>query len=302
MNGTALLYGRLKALNRQGYLPLVLRFAKVNMFHITVECLISVYMLELFAVLSRFYLSDPTDIPSLLLLVLLPSVTMIPLSIFFGIWCALFFIFRVYSYSQRIAAEARSGGDPEALYARTVKRYRADVIKVHLTGLLFYSFSTVAVPKLLVSFYPHQFEHPLKFVLHMSIIGLVFGIVWNITGIFRNQRLVWHNLVGLFRTPAISARVYADNFRLLLCNAAGSLVSIGFLCTLCAIIIFNIHPSIIYSENFRRLLTEYNFFVLSFAALAAFYIKTGFSLLYSSKNKNVYVFPNLETILKERAP
>lgn len=226
------LYDKMLYINKNGYLPLVSKFAKVNIFHITLECLISVYMLELFAVLSRFYLVNPTDIPNLLVLILLPSITMIPLAISFGIWCTVHFVCKVYSYSTNILNKAKSGMTSDELYVEATKNYRNDVIKVHLAGALFYLLSTIVVPNLLIHFYSSQFENPSEFVLHMSIIGFIFGAIWNFTGIFRNQRLVWHNLITTFKIPEIQKKVQANNFRFFICNAIGNIFSIGFLCIL----------------------------------------------------------------------
>jgi len=79
------LYEKLQFIRQKNCLSLVFRFSKVNVFHITLECLISVYMLELLSVLSKFFLIDPTNISSLFMLIVFPCVTMIPLSVVFGI-------------------------------------------------------------------------------------------------------------------------------------------------------------------------------------------------------------------------
>ena len=292
------LYVKLSYIRQNGYLPLVLRFTKVNTFHITLECLISVYMLELFASFTRFYLTNPTIMPNLLMLVILPSITMIPLSIIFGIWCALFFIDSVYSYSNDILKQVDTGIPLDTIYDNTYKRYQRDVVLVHSSGLAIYVISTILVPSALIFIYPEQFSHPARFVFHMAIIGFLLGTVWNITGIFRNQRIIWHDVLPIFNTSSIRQKVSQSNFKCFVYNAVGSITSLTVLCILAIIIVFNIHPEIVKVDIFARLLTEYSFFVLSFAALVAFYIKTCFNFLYASSNKDVNVFPSLDIILK----
>lgn len=126
----------------------------------------------------------------------------------------------------------------------------------------------------------------------------MLGTVWNITGIFRNQRIIWYDVLPIFNTFSIRQKVSKSNFDCFVYNAAGNVISLAVLCILAVFIVFNIHPEIAKVDIFARLLTEYSFFVLSFVALVAFYIKTVFKFLYASSNKDVNVFPSLDKILK----
>lgn len=290
------LYKKLQYIRQKNCLSLVFRFSKVNVFHITLECLISVYMLELLSVLSKFFLIDPTNISSLLMLIVFPCVTMIPLSVVFGIGCALFFTHHAYFYLKDVVPSPSCPGEDLCVhYKKVTRRYRKEVIVVHLLGIIFYCTSTALVPRYLVSHYPSYFAHPNTFLCCMSFVGSLFGIIWNIAGIFRNQRLLWSEFLTEFRTAEIRSIVYQSNYKLLLCNAITNILSIVFLCIISVFIVLNIHPSLMKQDSFASLLTEYSFFVLSFGALVAFYLKKGFSLLYSAKN--ALIFPSLNTIL-----
>lgn len=290
------LYKKLQYIRQKNCLSLVVRFSEVNIFHITLECLISIYMLELLSVLSKFFLMDPTNISSLLMLIVFPCVTMIPLSVAFGVGCALFFTHHVYFYLKSVVPSF-SGNieDLRTHYEKVVRRYRKEVIVVHLLGTIFYCASTALVPKYLVSCYSSYFAHPDTFLCYISSVGSLFGIIWNIAGIFRNQRLLWSELLAEFYTAEIRSIVCQRNYRLLLCNAITNILSIVFLCIISAFIVLNIHPVLMRQDSFKSLLTEYSFFVLSFGVLVAFYLKKGFSLLYLKKDTSV--FPSLATIL-----
>lgn len=295
------LYEKLQYIRQKNCLSLVFRFSKVNVFHITLECLISVYMLELLSVLSKFFLIDPTDIASLLMLIVFPCVTMIPLSVIFGIVCALFFTHHVYFYLKSVVPSASDNvEDLHIHYEKVVRRYRKEVIVVHFLGTIFYCASTVLVPRYLVSYYSSYFAHPDTFLCYMSFVGSLFGVIWNIAGIFRNQRLLWSELLTEFCTAEIRSIVYQRNYKLLLCNVITNILSIVFLCIISALIVLNIHPILMKQDSFESLLTEYSFFVLSFGALVAFYLKKGFSLLYS--DQTTLVFPSLNTILNASDP
>lgn len=295
------LYGKLQYIRQKNCLSLVFRFSKVNVFHITLECLISVYMLELLVVLSKFFLIDPKSISSLLMLIVFPCITMIPLSVVFGIGCALFFTHHVYFYLKSVVPSFSDNiEDSRTHYEKVVRRYRKEVIVVHLLGTILYCISVTLVPIYLVSYYPSYFAHPNTFLFYMSFIGSLFGVIWNIAGIFRNQRLLWSDLLTEFCTAEIHSIVYQRNYKLLLYNAITNILSIIFLCIISILIVLNIHPILMNEESFKSLLTEYSFFVLSFGALVAFYLKKGFSLLYS--DQTTLVFPSLNTILNASDP
>ena len=75
-------YEMLSKLNKEDFNAFY-DFGKEGIFHIVFESIITVYLLELLATLSRFFLIDPTNLPNPILYVFLPSIMIIPIAIVF---------------------------------------------------------------------------------------------------------------------------------------------------------------------------------------------------------------------------
>ena len=286
-------YDKVIYLYNNGLFPLVLRFSKVTVFHIFFEMLISVYILELFAVFTNFYIEDPTSISKMLVIVFFPLLIALPLSILFGIWIMFHYSSRVQHYHS--SKTNNSDTATESDYKSISKKYRWEVIKVHIFGMAFYTLSTFAIPFFLTHNYPSKFINPNGLIVYITGIGSILGAVWNITGIFRNQRLVWSKYLPALQTRTIIEIEKKNNCKYLLLNAVGNIVSLLVLFVLLIVIIFNLHEKLVDERVLRSLTTDYGFLVLSFITLVALYIKIGFNYLYASETENIY--PSLKTIL-----
>ena len=62
-------YDLLKEMRTQGILVIYIGFAKEAIFHILFECAITVYTIELVAILTKFFIKDIAEIPNPLLFV-----------------------------------------------------------------------------------------------------------------------------------------------------------------------------------------------------------------------------------------
>jgi len=96
------LFEKLKYINECNYTKFAIRFLKINFFHIFIECLISIYMLEFSAIFSRFFIIDPKNLPTTIIFLILPVLSVTLISIGFGIVCTFIFINKVYNYSCEI--------------------------------------------------------------------------------------------------------------------------------------------------------------------------------------------------------
>ena len=272
---------------------LCLNFFKVDLFHILFEGLICAYLLELVAIISKFFLVDPTSIPEMIVIILLPGIIVGLLMLVFAVFIIPFFLNHVYNYLNDIYEKYKEESDVLNIYFEIVVRYRKDVVTIHCIGIFLYIVTTVFIPFLLVKIHPVQFENPRAFVASIAVIGSLLGVIWNITGIFRNQRIVWNNLVPIFDNSKIRDEVKYKNFKFYFYNIIGNISSIIYIFCISLITIFNIHPTILQVQNFKSLVTDYNFLLLSFMVLVIFYVKIIWRELYSSKDKPAVIFPSL---------
>ena len=58
-------------------------FAKEAIFHILFECAITVYSIELLAILTKFFIKDIAEIPNPILFIFLLSILVIPVTFIF---------------------------------------------------------------------------------------------------------------------------------------------------------------------------------------------------------------------------
>ena len=108
---------------------------------------------------------------------------------------------------------------------------------------------------------------------------------------------MWHLLLKQLDNIEKRKKIKKDNFIYVKQNIIGNIISIFVLVIIFTIIMFNIHPELLKEDTFKNLITEYNFLIVAFVLLVSYYIRIGFRLLYSSKNQNVEIFPNLSSIL-----
>lgn len=76
-------YDLINQMRAQGDLGMYIGFAKEAIFHILFECAITVYSIELLAILTKFFIKDVTEIPNPILFIFLPSILVIPVTFLF---------------------------------------------------------------------------------------------------------------------------------------------------------------------------------------------------------------------------
>ena len=286
-------YNKLLYVKDHGYLPFVMRFTKTTIFFIIVECLISIYFLELFTVLTSFFVVNPTNIPALLLIIIIPLILGLCSAVLFGIICPLHFLSTVYTFSTMI--EKKEEGFRN--YNELIKQYRKHVDKFHSIGIALYFLIPLIITNVLINLFPKYFSDANKFRIFIPLVSFILGVIWNLTGYFRNQRILWHKLIPkqqLNITENEKKDIIKRNVYYLIYNIIGNIASILFLIVMTIIIIKNLHNDII--SSITTIFTEYNFLLATFLGLCAFYLKYTVSLIYSSKDKKDVIFPSLRQI------
>ena len=182
-------YEMLSKLNKEDFNAFY-DFGKAGIFHIVFESIITVYLLELLATLSRFFLIDPTNLPNPILYVFLPSIMIIPIAIVFTLFYILRFISISYHYSC-LNAEDRICD----LLNRKGKLHKK-LLKIHRWGFVYYFLTSLGIALLLQKKYSANIIDRGLFTSILPLIGSIFGIVWNITGFYRDLRFFLARLLS----------------------------------------------------------------------------------------------------------
>lgn len=276
------------------YDGLVKRFIFVNLTHICFETLISVYILEMFGIFTNFYLKDPDKISLLRDIVILPFALMIILAVIFGICASHYFAKNVFIY----ANEYKNMDATEENYKIVINRYKTQIITVQVLGIICYTVSTIVIPIIFNSYYSDNIEHSKALLIVIPILGSLLGISWNLTGIFRNQRLLRTKLLPAFSDNEfikINERRY--NYKYLVLNTGGIISSIALIAILFIIVLLNLHDSLLQNQTIGTITSNYILLFVYFVALVGFYIKCIVKQLYCTWNDNG-IFPSLKRIMK----
>lgn len=283
------LFEKLKYIDEHNYTKFTIRFLKVNFFHIFIECLITIYMLEFSAVFSKYFIIDPRNLPTTIIFLILPVLTVTLISIGFGIVCTFVFIDKVYSYSHEI--ENNKGGILQ-LYKKITNHYKRDIRNAHAIGTSFYMITSSAIPFILTKICPEIFISKNLFILSIYVLGTSAGIMWNVSGVYRNLRINWCELIKKFNTANIIKDNQKTNFLCFKKNIIWSIISVIIIALWEITIFFLKHSDI----DLSTIIKDYNFILLAFTALFSLYIKTFVQKLFMGENERE-VFPDLKTIL-----
>lgn len=289
------IFKKLSYIQENGCMHLLLRFSEVTVFHCFMECLISVYLLELIAVLTKFFLKNPMDISAIWLFVFGPSVIIL-WGCAFSVVCIVYFFVRLYHYLKKINEKLKTHSDSDVfdVFDEVMRRYKREIGVFHIAGTICYAVSTYVIPKFLTKAFPELFLAPEHFVWSMFAVGVTLGFIWNLAGMARDQRINWSKIVPKFEL--CSEQMAQKNMRCLLENLAMNLVSILFLALTALFIMCFLHDKI--RDSLDTFLTHYGFIIAAFAALCFYYGKKSFSYLYAAKGETD-IYPGLEMIMSD---
>lgn len=175
-------YEMLRKLNENGDLNTYFDFGKEGIFHIVFESIITVYLLELMATLSKFFLIDPTYLPNPILYVFLPSILIIPIALAFTLFYIHRFIKIAYNYS---CLDVEKQID-DLLDRKGILYNR--LLLIHIWGFVLYCIASIGIVILLKNKYIDYIIDRDLFVIVLPLIGSIFGVIWNITGFYRDLR------------------------------------------------------------------------------------------------------------------
>ena len=171
-----------------------------------------------------------------------------------------------------------------------------EILKIiHLFGAGFYIGLTASISAFFCCRYADNISNKTEFIMAVVFIGIVFGIIWNITGYYRDKRYFLAKFID--RIPQSSAREKDELFRLTWNNIKGNIVSIISLFLISAVIILFANDSLLKSETLLQLTTEYNFVTVLYVMLIAIYLRNGYKLLYPQTQDDADLFPSITFML-----
>ena len=282
-------YDLLKQMRAQGDLGMYIGFAKEAIFHILFECAITVYSIELLAILTKFFIKDITEIPNPILFVFLPSILVIPVTFIFIIVFIRLFLSWIQSYSKTTSEKIID--DLLSKQGTLVKSLKI----IHRVGVVFYALLTTIIPVLLCRNYTDSIINIIVFIISMAIIGIILGTIWNITGYYRDIRFFLAKLIE--RTGQSSEEAMNALFRLTWNNIKGNIASVFILFVNSAVIIRYTNESLLQPTALQQLTTEYSFVIVLYVMLIAVYLTNGYKLLYPQTHEEADLFPSITFML-----
>ena len=280
---------KLSYLKANGLMPIVYRQVKVTSFHITLEMLITVYIMELTAVLTRFFLINSNNIFQVFIVMVAPLIITIPVASVYSAFYAIYYINRLHYYYSHYDLKVKTNN-----ISIMFKKYKKEVIIAHTLGTVFYIVGAVSVSVWIGVNYNEHFKSVCSLIICMGTIGGGMGLIWNVTGYFRDQRVLWNKIVDGCNDNILLA-VSKLNFKCYLGNIVGNAFSAITIFISLAIIFFNISLTL----DIKSLTTDYWFLIIYLFVILGVYIKYVFGFVYSNKNKGQVLYAPLDDILNQ---
>lgn len=282
-------YDLLKQMRAQGDLGMYIGFAKEAIFHILFECAITVYSIELLAILTKFFIKDIAEIPNPILFIFLPSILVIPVTFLFILLFVRIFLVWMQPYSK--SAVEKKIDDLLSKKGALIKRLKI----IHFVGVVFYAFLTTIIPVILCRNYTDSIININIFIISMAIIGIILGAIWNITGYYRDIRFFLAKYIE--RTGQNSAKAKTVLFHLTWNNIKGNIASVIILFINSVVIIIFANESLLQPTALQQLTTEYSFVIVLYIMLIAVYLRNGYKLLYPQTHEEADLFPSITFML-----
>lgn len=284
------LYEKLLLIQKNNLLSMVVRFAKSALFHIAFESAITVYITEIFIILSRYYLVNPSKLSGTLMLIVVPILFAAPISLLFAIIGTLFFVYKLSDIVQFPEKQT---------YYDLKRKHHLRLFWGHLIGTAFYILTPALIAKTLVRFYSDRFLPNAKVEISIIVVCGIQGLLWNVTGFFRDQRILWNQVLPKSKkVEGFLDQIAISNYRNIKWNFIMNIISLFPAVVLLVFTFFNLNHHLQSEDALRAFTTNYRFLTISFVSLLAIYVKYGYSLLYSERNREAIIYPPLKTVLE----
>ncbi|MCL2628831.1 MAG: hypothetical protein FWD44_09095 [Oscillospiraceae bacterium] len=265
-------------INNRGLLPEVYSFLKLNVFRVSFEALISLYIFEIIFLFTNIFSSNISlsNIDAIIKVIVLPLSIAIVLILIYSLFVILFTFGKLRKTLIDFESTKKS-------FEATIKRINKNLIFTNIIGVFFYiacgivSFLFLRNNVIFGDFDLHITDtHELWLVI---IISILLGIMWNLKGYFANRRVIWNHVLNV--EIVRSKEIAEDICKRFLWHC----LFFGFAVFILAFGLFLLISYMNDESKFILNNIESNSFILLFTSLVLFYIKKYVDLYFSVKKK-----------------
>lgn len=283
-----------------------LRFAYVDTFHIAMEMLLTVYIIEMLVMLTNICPGKSSTVTITPFVIFLPFIIGIPVALGCVIWAMIYFQNKANEYLTGVFANVlkNSSSDEDIIkceFDKFANNYRKSLIETHLICICLYvifSFTIAAVLKLATK------EFSDGFVLIVTLTGLLLGSFWNVAGYYRHQRILWCRFFPEMKDhknrvfDKVREKDVIDNCDYHRWSIGSIVASMVVLLILFAVVVINFHSDG-ESISIIKLLGEgYGTLIIPFFTLCIIYVKLCYSISFDH-NDDTSICPSLAAALCE---
>ena len=292
-------------LKENGMYKVVTGFARANVFYISIEMLLTFYIVEMAVLLTTYFSKNGSVIPLTPFTIFLPLILAIPITLLSLLGALLYSQKTAVNYIKDYAEskEYKEGEynfkqDPEdksdkrITFEKFLKNHRKKTRIAHIICVVIYLVFSLVIGWF-VNDQTHLFNR--KFIVCFSGIAVLFGSLWNLDAYYRHQRVLWSKV---FKKMSKDDKIkdvenYCGAYKKSIVTIIASIVLLLFLF---AIVLYYFHSK---DKRIKDLLDDgYATLILPFFSLIIVYIKQIYSLSFKNNVKEVFC-PSLESVLSE---
>ena len=284
------------------------RYLRIHIFHVFLEMLITVYILEMIAFLSKWFFKDPTKLNNILNFVAMPLIVVLPITALFAIVCVPYIIHKVAEYLS----------DYKDRIPDLEQNYKKNLIIAHCLGVGSYILGACLSAILITHIFKGDIMNSQFLIVCITCVGAFLGITWNCLSYLRLNRVSWRRFLltdtnGRTDTSAESEKTHLAEtkthndppfqdtemencYHAYKWHGYCQLASVVVILICLVAILLNLHGSLLAAPMFERLATDYSFVLLAFFSLVSYYLKKSFSRDFFPKDDEIFC-PSLRTIL-----
>jgi hypothetical protein len=231
-------------------------------------------------------------LPLIIVCILLPICIVTFVALFYVLIFTNIFIDYTEKYIKNISKDLQ---EVKRSYKNLTDNYNSKVMIIHIIGFILYILCSFSVSNCMSIVWDKEIQNKKEFVLWITIIGCVLGLLWNLTGVFRNQRMNWVDLITTFSLDhyhklceeqhisidigieeileGIENNCKAKNFKCMFMQIICYIILSVVLCIGILIIAFNLSDDVFMNIELKDIFNEYNFISLGFITLIIMYTK-----------------------------
>lgn len=293
-------------LKDKGIHKAVVRFAQIDTFHVCMEMLLTVYIIEMVVLLTDICSKDPdSPIEISPFVVFLPFIIAIVVALFCIIWALWYFRKKANEYLDKyFVIDADKPPTPESAkkeYEGFIEEYKNNTGLVHVWCTMLYLVISFVIARILeVS--TDLFNQ--NFVGYVIVIAVVLGALWNWAGYYRHQRILWCRFFPTMRDRnntmydgvrekdvEESCLYHKQSIKSIVCT-------MGLLLILFTYVVINFHPEDESISIIGLLNKGYGTLFIPFFTLAIAYVKFCYSISFDH-NDDAIICHSLEGALSE---